>query len=128
MPRADGLGRVPAAEILIRTNYVRECIENKEKTKYIKDAIQQGTSQYGMQTFDQSLYTLYKSGLITLEEALKRSTNPNEFKLRIQGIQSTSDLAREEMDAALEAPSDFNPPSSEESPFDFSNQLPSGRG
>jgi len=126
MPRADGLGRVPAAEVLIRTNYVRECIENKEKTKYIKDAIQQGTSQYGMQTFDQSLYSLYKSGLITLEEALKRSTNPNEFKLRIQGIQSTSDLAREEMDAALEAPSDFNP-LQEESPFDFSNQPP-GRG
>jgi twitching motility protein PilT len=126
MPRADGLGRVPAAEILIRTNYVRECIENKEKTKYIKDAIQQGTSQYGMQTFDQSLYSLYKSGLITLEEALKRSTNPNEFKLKIQGIQSTSDMAREEMDAALEAPSDFNA-MQEESPFDFSNQLPSGR-
>jgi len=127
MPRADGLGRVPAAEILIRTNYVRECIENKEKTKYIKDAIQQGTSQYGMQTFDQSLYSLYKSGLITLEEALKRSTNPNEFKLRIQGIQSTSDVAREEMDAALEVATDFSPVP-EESPFDFSNQLPPGRG
>jgi twitching motility protein PilT len=126
MPRADGLGRVPAAEILIRTNYVRECIENKEKTKYIKDAIQQGTSQYGMQTFDQSLYSLYKSGLITLEEALKRATNPNEFKLRIQGIQSTADMAREEMDAALEVPSDFNP-LQEESPFDFSNQIPPGR-
>jgi twitching motility protein PilT len=126
MPRADGLGRVPAAEILIRTNYVRECIENKEKTKYIKDAIQQGTSQYGMQTFDQSLYGLYKSGLITLEEALKRATNPNEFKLKIQGIQSTSDLAREEMDSALETPNDFNP-LQEESPFDFSNQTPTGR-
>jgi twitching motility protein PilT len=126
MPRADGLGRVPAAEVLIRTNYVRECIENKEKTKYIKDAIQQGTSQYGMQTFDQSLYGLYKSGLITLEEALKRATNPNEFKLRIQGIQSTADVAREEMDSALEVPSDFNP-LQEESPFDFSNQLPPGR-
>jgi twitching motility protein PilT len=127
MPRADGLGRVPAAEVLIRTNYVRECIENKEKTKYIKDAIQQGTSQYGMQTFDQSLYSLYKSGLITLEEALKRATNPNEFKLKIQGIQSTSDMSREEMDAALEVPSDFNP-LQEESPFDFSNQPPSARG
>jgi twitching motility protein PilT len=126
MPRADGLGRVPAAEILIRTNYVRECIENKEKTKSIKDAIQQGTSQYGMQTFDQSLYSLYKSGLITLEEALKRATNPNEFKLKIQGIQSTADMAREEMDASLEVPSDFNP-LQEESPFDFSNQLPPGR-
>ena len=89
MPRADGLGRVPAVEVLIATNYVRECIENKEKTKFIKDAIKAGTSQYGMQTFDQSLYQLYKSGLITLEEALKRATNPNEFKLKIQGIQST---------------------------------------
>src|SRR5499426_2578352 len=126
LPRADGLGRVPAAEILIRTNYVRECIENKEKTKYIKDAIQQGTSQYGMQTFDQSLYSLYKSGLITPEEALKRATNPNEFKLRIQGIQSTADMAREEMDSALETPSDFNP-LQEDSPFDFSNQAPQGR-
>ena len=126
MPRADGLGRVPAAEILIRTNYIRECIENKEKTKHIKDAIPQGTSQYGMQTFDQSLYSLYKKGLITLEEALKRATNPNEFRLKLQGIQSTADLAREEMDSALEAPSDFNP-MPEESPFDFSNQTPPGR-
>src|SRR5512141_1066844 len=128
MPRADGLGRVPAAEILIRTAYVRECIENKEKTKLLKDAIQAGTSQYGMQTFDQSLYQLYKSGLITLEEALKRATNPNEFKLKIQGIQSTSDLAREEMDAELEAPSDFNPIAEEESPFDFSRQGNPGHG
>src|SRR5499433_2540597 len=127
MPRADGLGRVPAVEILIRTGYVRECIENKEKTKLIKDAIQAGTSQYGMQTFDQSLYQLYKSGLITLEEALKRATNPNEFKLKIQGIQSTSDLAREEMDSELEAPTDFNPLESEESPFDFSRQPPGTR-
>jgi twitching motility protein PilT len=127
MPRADGLGRVPAAEVLIRTAYVRECIENKEKTKMIKDAIAAGTSQYGMQTFDQSLYQLYKSGLITLEEALKRATNPNEFKLKIQGIQSTSDLAREEMDAELEAPTDFNPLESEESPFDFSRQPPGTR-
>src|ERR1700716_2769464 len=128
MPRADGLGRVPAAEILIRTAYVRECIENKEKTKLIKDAIQAGTSQYGMQTFDQSLYQLYKTGLITLEEALKRATNPNEFKLKIQGIQSTADLSREEMDAELEAPTDFNPVAEEESPFDFSRQGNPGHG
>ena len=107
MPRADGTGRVPAAEILIRTAYVRECIENKEKTKYISEAIQTGTSQYGMQTFDQSLYHLYKSGLITLEEALKRATNPNEFRLKIQGIQSTSEIAREEMDAQMEGPGQF---------------------
>src|SRR5437667_2138351 len=118
MPRADGLGRVPAAEVLVRTGYVRECIENKEKTKYIKDAIAAGTSQYGMQTFDLSLYQLYKSGLITLEEALRRASNPNEFKLKIQGIQSTSDIAREEMDAQLESPPPFGTAAGEDSPFD----------
>ena len=78
----DGLGRVPAEEILIRTNYVRECIENKEKTKYIKDAIQQGTSQYGMQTFDQSLFALYSRGLVAYEEALRWASNIDEFKLK----------------------------------------------
>ena len=124
MPRADGLGRVPAVEVLVQTEYVRDCIENKEKTKYIKEAIKAGTSQYGMQSFDQSLYQLYKSGLITLEEALKRATNPNEFRLKIQGIQSTSDIAREEMDADLEAPTDYGPVSEDESPFDFSRQPP----
>jgi twitching motility protein PilT len=123
MPRADGLGRVPAVEVLIQTEYVRDCIENKDKTKYISEAIKAGTSQYGMQSFDQSLYQLYKAGLITLEEAMKRATNPNEFRLKIQGIQSTSDVAREEMDSVLEAPTDYGP-GSEESPFDFSNQPP----
>ncbi len=122
LPRADGLGRVPAVEVLIATGYIRDCIENKEKTKLIRDAINQGTSQYGMQTFDQSLYLLYKNGLITLEEALRRATNPDEFKLKIQGIQSTSDISREEMDGVLElgTESDLNP-FSEESPFEFGN-------
>ena len=58
---------------------------------------------------------------------MKRATNPNEFKLKIQGIQSTSDLAREEMDAELEAPADFDPLAEEESPFDFSRQRESAR-
>ncbi len=127
MPRADGLGRVPAVEVLVRTDYIRECVENKEKTKYIHDAIKQGTSQYGMQTFDQSLYQLYKSGLITLEEAMKRASNPNEFRLRIEGVQSTSDVAREEMDAELEGPSSVGAATEEESPFDFSRQPPGMR-
>jgi twitching motility protein PilT len=126
MPRADGLGRVPAVEVLIRTGYVRECIENKEKTSLLRDAIQAGTSQYGMQTFDQSLYGLYRANLITLEEALRRATNPNEFRLKIQGIQSTTDVAQEAMDSVLEMPTDFTPVE-EESPFDFSNQVPPAR-
>jgi twitching motility protein PilT len=127
MPRADGVGRVPAVEVLVATEYVRECIENKEKTKYIKDAIKAGTSQYGMQSFDQSLYQLYKSGLITLDEAIKQASNPNEFRLKIQGIQSTSDIAGEEMDSELESPADFAAVGEEESPFDFSQQPPGAR-
>jgi len=118
LPRADGLGRVPAVEVLISTAYIRDCIEQKEKTKLIRDAIASGTSQYGMQTFDQSLYMLYKSGLITLEEALRRATNPDELRLKIQGIQSTSDLSREEMEGTLE--SGLEPsPISFESDIDF---------
>jgi twitching motility protein PilT len=120
LPRADGLGRVPAVEVLVATAYIRDCVENKEKTKLIRDAISQGTSQYGMQTFDQSLYLLYKNGLITLEEALRRATNPDEFKLKIQGIQSTSDLSREDMEGVLELSGDAAmDPFSEESPFEF---------
>ena len=120
LPRADGLGRVPAIEVLIATAYIRDCIENKEKTKLIRDAINQGTSQYGMQTFDQSLYLLYKNGLITLEEALRRATNPDEFKLKIQGIQSTSDISREEMEGVLELGVESTmDPFSEDSPFEF---------
>jgi twitching motility protein PilT len=102
VPRADGIGRVPAAEVMIVTPYIRDCIENKDKTKYIREQIALGTSQYGMQTFDQSLFQLYKSGLVTLDEAIKRTTNPDEFKLKLQGIMSTADAAREEMDKAIE--------------------------
>ena len=113
---------MPAAEVLISTAYIRDCIENKEKTKLIKDAISQGTSQYGMQTFDQSLYTLYRNGLITLDEALRRASNPDEFRLKLSGIQSTSDMAREEMDAKLTVAADSDP-FADESPFDFSNTV-----
>ena len=106
VPRADGTGRVPAVEVMIATPYIRECIENKERTKYIREQISLGTSQYGMQTFDQSLYQLYKSGLITLDEVLRRSTNPDEFKLKVQGVQFTSDSAREQMESTLEITDD----------------------
>ncbi|HNZ96429.1 MAG: type IV pilus twitching motility protein PilT [Acidobacteria bacterium] len=119
MPRADGAGRVPAVEVMIVTPYIRECIENKEKTKYIREQIALGTSQYGMQTFDQSLFQLYKSGLITLEEALRRATNPDEFRLKLQGVQFTADAAREEMESALEMAGEVDLPDTSKSPFEI---------
>ncbi len=103
LPRADGNGRVPAVEILRITNFIRDCIENKDKTKLIHEAIAQGTSQYGMQTFDQSIYGLYKKDLITMEEALRRASNPDEFKLKLQGIESTADVAQREMESTLKS-------------------------
>ena len=104
LPRLDGNGRVPATEVLISTPYIRECIEIKERTKYIREQIALGTSQYGMQTFDQSLFGLYKSGLVTLDEALLRASNADEFRLKIAGVQFTADVAREQMESMLEAP------------------------
>jgi twitching motility protein PilT len=101
--KADGIGRAPAVEVLVATEFIRDCIINPDKTRLIHDAISAGVSQYGMQTFDQSLYDLYSQGLITLEEALANSSNPDEFKLRIAGISNTADAAREEMEKASQA-------------------------
>ena len=97
IPRADGAGRVPAVEVLIATAFMRDCIVDKDKTHLIQGAIAAGTSQYGMQTFDQSIFSLYKRNMITLDEALRWASNVDEFKLRVQGISTTSDMARNDM-------------------------------
>jgi twitching motility protein PilT len=99
--KSDGLGRAPAVEIMIATSYIRDCIVNPDKTRLIRDAIAAGTSQYGMQTFDQSLYDLHTRNVISYEEAMMRASNPDELKLRMQGIRSTADAAREEMERAI---------------------------
>jgi twitching motility protein PilT len=99
--RADDKGRVPAVEVMIATAYIRDCIINPDKTRLLHDAIAAGTSQYGMQTFDQSLYDLYTRQLISYEEALLRASNPDDFKLRVQGVRSAADAAREEMERAM---------------------------
>ncbi|MEK7306078.1 MAG: type IV pilus twitching motility protein PilT [Nitrospirota bacterium] len=95
VPRADGKGRVPAVEVMVATQTIRECIIDPDKSRKIPDIIAAGLSQYGMQTFDQSLYDLYKKGLVTLEEALRWCSNPDDFTLKVKGIQSTSDLTWE---------------------------------
>jgi twitching motility protein PilT len=98
--KSDGVGRVPAAEVMITTQYIRACIIDEEKTNLIRGAIAAGTSQYGMQTFDQSLYDLYSQKLVTLDEALLQASNPADFKLRVAGIRATTDVASEEMEHA----------------------------
>lgn len=93
VPRADGKGRVPAIEVMVSTARTRELIDDKEKTKQLRDAIQQGYVAYGMQTFDQSLMGLLKNELITFDEALRQCSNPDDFKLKFSGISSGSDLS-----------------------------------
>ena len=95
--RCDGPGRVPAVEVMVATAFIRDCITMQEKTAQIRELIAQGGSQYGMQTFDQSLFQLLKGGLISIETALENASNPDDFKLKVSGISSTSDSARDQM-------------------------------
>jgi twitching motility protein PilT len=103
MPRADGQGRAPAVEVLISTPFIRDCIVDKEKTHLIHGSIGAGTSQYGMQTFDQSIFSLFEQKLVSYEEALRWASNVDEFKLRVQGIATTSDMSRDQMAKAAAA-------------------------
>ena len=97
MPRVDGTGRSVAVEVLVNTAFVRNCIVDPERTHLIQDAIAAGTSQYGMQTFDQSIYGLYQGGRISYDTALQWASNPDELKMRVQGVTSTAGEARDEM-------------------------------
>src|SRR6266496_2140723 len=97
MPAADGKSRVPAVEVMVSTPFIRDCIVDKERTHLIHGAIGAGTSQYGMQTFDQSIFGLFEQGSVTYDEALRWATNVDEFKLKVQGIGTTADLSRDQM-------------------------------
>ena len=93
VPRADKPGRIPAAEVLINTAAVRDQIRDMTKTLSIPDLIKEGTVQYGMQSFDQSLMHWYSKGVISYESAVFYATNPSEFALRVQGVAGTSDAS-----------------------------------
>lgn len=105
IPRKDGTGRVPGVEVLVATPFIKDCIVDKDKTHLVAGAIAQGTSQYGMQTFDQSIYSLFQQDLISYEEALRWASNVDEFKLKVQGISTTADASRDQMAGAI-----FNKP------------------
>ena len=91
--RRDRPGRIPACEVLINTAAVREQIRDVSKTLNIPDLIKEGTVQYGMQSFDQSLMGWYTRGVISLQDAVFNATNPSEFALRVQGVAASSDTS-----------------------------------
>ncbi|MGH7664788.1 MAG: type IV pilus twitching motility protein PilT [Gemmatimonadaceae bacterium] len=93
VPRSDKPGRIPAAEVLINTAAVRDNIRDMTKALNIPDLIKEGTVQYGMQSFDQSLMAWYSQGAISYESAVFFATNPSEFALRVQGVAGSSDTS-----------------------------------
>jgi twitching motility protein PilT len=93
VPRADKPGRIPACEVLINTQTVRDQIRDMDKTLNIPELIKEGTVQYGMQSFDQSLMRWYSEGIISYESAVFFATSPSEFALRVQGVAGTSDTS-----------------------------------
>jgi twitching motility protein PilT len=93
VPRVGKAGRVPACEVLINTAAVREQIRDMSKSLNIPDLIKEGTVQYGMQSFDQSLMAWYSQGAISYESAVFHATNPSEFALRVQGVAASSDTS-----------------------------------
>jgi twitching motility protein PilT len=97
--KADGIGRVPGVEVMIVTPTVRGYIEEL-KLNAIKDLIRDG-GQFGMQTFDQSLISLYKKGLITIDEARKNATSQQEIDLALKGISSSKASAQSILDSML---------------------------
>jgi twitching motility protein PilT len=98
--RLDGAGRVPAVEVMVSTPTIREFMMNPDKVPLIHTAVAEGVTQYGMQTFDQSVLTLLREGLITEEEALRNCNNPNELSLKLKGISATSDRTWQPVDAS----------------------------
>ena len=99
IPRRDGAGRVPGAEVMVSTPTIREYILNPDKIPLIHNVVAEGVTQYGMQTFDQSVLALLREGVITEEEALRNCNNPNELGLKLKGISATSDRQWAPVDA-----------------------------
>jgi twitching motility protein PilU len=82
IPTPDGKGRRPAIEIMINTPLVSDHIR-KGELHLLKDLMSKSTEQ-GMQTFDQSLFALFKSGEVTYEDALHHADSPNDLRLMIK--------------------------------------------
>lgn len=91
LPRKDQKGRIPAVEVLVMNGRIHDLILNPDQTHLIHDIVAE-SGFYGMQTFDQALLALYRSGLVTLEDAMSAATNSHDFQiaLRQEGLQPVS--------------------------------------
>ncbi|MGH9301874.1 MAG: ATPase, T2SS/T4P/T4SS family, partial [Acidimicrobiales bacterium] len=91
VPRSDGMGRVVAMEAMVTNGRIQQCILDPSLTEGIREIIADG-DYYGMQTFDQSLFTLYERGAIDMRQAMMAASNPHDLKVMLQkkGLASTA--------------------------------------
>ncbi len=104
VPRADGKGMVPAVEVLVASARVRELISDPLRTKEIHDAIKEGKDIYGMVSFDQSLTDLVKTRLVTYDDALAHSSNPDDFALFFRGVMGSADMVSASSSSSVPVP------------------------
>jgi twitching motility protein PilT len=112
LPRISGHGRIPAVEVMINTEAIKEYIVNPEKTGLIRTAIQDGVTQYRMQSFDQALASLIANDLVAPEVALRYASQSTDLALHLQGFSGASD--RMWTDAKLSAVDKHLPPAEPE--------------
>jgi twitching motility protein PilT len=90
LPRKDGKGRVLAAEVMVVTGTIRDCIVDPDRVDEIREHIAEGRVTYGMQTFDQCLMELVQNGQVEYEVAKAAATNPSDFELRMNMLSARS--------------------------------------
>jgi twitching motility protein PilT len=85
LERADGKGRVPSVEVLVMTGRIFDRIvdPNAGTGESIEEIIADG-EYYGMQTFDQSVFNLFKNGMVDLRSAMAAASNPHDFRIALQ--------------------------------------------
>ena len=103
LPRAEGKGRAVAAEIMIVTPAIRDLILDGERLGEIKDFIEEGKQQYGMQTFDQCLQDLVMNGDVTFETARAAASNPSDFELKMTMFSDGARDSKARISAPVEA-------------------------
>jgi len=113
LPKADGKGRAAALEVMLATAAIRDLIKDRNRVAEIKDYIEEGRDQYGMQSFDQHLMELVGTGAVTFETAKAAATNPADFELKLRtfGHSSAAEApaAKEEAEPAPNGDSDDMP-------------------
>jgi twitching motility protein PilT len=108
LPRADGRGRLVAAEVMIATPTIRDLILDGKRIGEIREFIEDGRDQYGTQSFDQHLADLVNSGVITFDVAHAASSRPSDFELKMRVLTQTGPANRKAASKSKDSPGSSN--------------------